>query len=56
MYFPDYLEQDWTNREAYIQMREREAAGLPYVSRDYIDPALMKLPDDEDLGDFEIVL
>ncbi|KAL9699664.1 hypothetical protein quinque_003105 [Culex quinquefasciatus] len=55
-YLPDTQLQDWSQREAYLELRRREAAGLEPISKDYIDPALMVLPSDEELGDTEIVI
>ncbi|CRK96206.1 CLUMA_CG009634, isoform A [Clunio marinus] len=55
-YQPDFLGRDWTQREAYLELRRREAAGLEPISRDYIDPSLMELPSDEELGDTEIII
>lgn len=55
-YQPDFLLQDWAQREAYLELRRREAAGLEPVDRNYIDPALMVLPSDEELGNTEIII
>ncbi|CAH0385924.1 unnamed protein product [Bemisia tabaci] len=56
VYYPDYQELDWTQREAYIQIREREKAGLPYVDPNYVDPATIPLPSDEELEGVEIII
>jgi len=56
---PDWPQaREWATREAYIEMARREKYGLPYISKDYIDPAKVQaiLPSDEELGDFEIVI
>ena len=55
-YLPDSGLRDWAQREAYLQLRRREAAGLEPISRDYIDPASVELPSDEELGDAEIII
>ncbi|XP_055630859.1 NADH dehydrogenase [ubiquinone] 1 beta subcomplex subunit 11, mitochondrial [Toxorhynchites rutilus septentrionalis] len=55
-YLPDPQMRDWAQREAYLELRRREAAGLEPISKDFIDPALIVLPTDEELGDTEIVI
>ncbi|KXJ69952.1 NADH dehydrogenase [ubiquinone] 1 beta subcomplex subunit 11, mitochondrial [Aedes albopictus] len=55
-YLPDPQLQDWSQREAYLELRRREAAGLEPISKDFIDPAQIVLPSDEELGDTEIVI
>lgn len=57
-YQPDFTRQDWAQREAYLVLRRREAAGEDPVCKDYIDPAVMaqQLPSDEELGDTEIII
>lgn len=55
-YLPDRQYTEWAHREAYIILRNREAAGLEPISPDYIDPSLMVLPSDEELGDTEIII
>lgn len=55
-YLPDPKMRDWAQREAFIQLREREAAGLELLSADYIDVSLIELPTDEELGNTEIVI
>lgn len=55
-YQPDFLMRDWAQREAYLELRRREAAGLPPISPDYIDPSLITLPSDEELGQTEIII
>ena len=56
VYLPDFREKDWALREAYIRLREREAQGLPPISPDVVDPAVVILPTDEELGDREIII
>lgn len=57
-YQPDFTRQDWAQREAYLILRRREAAGEDPVCKDYIDPAIMEqqLPSDEELGSTEIII
>jgi len=58
-YKPDYpILREWATREAYIEMARREKYGLPYIAKDYIDPAkiIATLPSDDELGDFEIII
>lgn len=56
MYGPDNSYRDWSQREAYLVLRRREEQGLEPISRDFIDPARIKLPTDEELGDTEIII
>jgi hypothetical protein len=37
-------------------MSQREKAGEPYISPDYIPVDKMELPSDEELGDIEIII
>lgn len=56
-YLPDRQFLEWSQREAYIVLREREAAGLEPISPDYVDPpSLVELPSDEELGNTEIII
>lgn len=55
-YTPDNLQRDWAQREAFLELRRREAAGLPLVDPNYVDPAIIELPSDEELGDTEIII
>lgn len=55
-YLPDYQLQDWSQREAFLELRRREQNGLPLVDPNFIDPAKIVLPSDEELGDMEIVI
>lgn len=55
-YTPDPKLRDWSQREAFILLREREAAGIFPLSPDLIDPSLVELPSDEELGDTEIII
>lgn len=55
-YLPDPQLQDWAQREAYLELRRREAAGLEPISKDFVDPSQIVLPSDEELGNTEIVI
>ena len=48
--------RDWCYREAYLVLREREAQGLPVISKDFIDPAKIELPSEEELEGEEIII
>ncbi|XP_053673413.1 NADH dehydrogenase [ubiquinone] 1 beta subcomplex subunit 11, mitochondrial [Anopheles nili] len=55
-YVPDPQLQDWAQREGYLELRRREAAGLEPISKDFVDPAQIVLPSDEELGNTEIII
>jgi NADH dehydrogenase (ubiquinone) 1 beta subcomplex subunit 11 len=55
-YTPDNFQKDWAQREAFLELRRREAAGLPPIDFNYADPANIELPSDEELGDMEIII
>lgn len=55
-YLPDRQFIEWAQREAYVVLRDREAAGLEPIEANYIDPSLVNLPSDEELGDTEIII
>lgn len=55
-YLPDPRLNEWAQREGYLVLREREAAGLVAISPDIIDPKSVQLPTDEELGDTEIII
>lgn len=55
-YLPDNQMRDWAQRQGYLALRQREAAGMEPISRDLIDPSLITLPSDEDLGETEIII
>lgn len=55
-YLPDTQMRDWAQREGYLELRRREQAGVDLVSPNYIDPANIVLPSDEELGDREIII
>jgi NADH dehydrogenase (ubiquinone) 1 beta subcomplex subunit 11 len=53
-YCPDYQLKNWAHREAYLLLKEREDAGIFPISKDFIDPAKIELPSDEELGDIDV--
>ncbi|XP_072943924.1 NADH dehydrogenase [ubiquinone] 1 beta subcomplex subunit 11, mitochondrial [Epargyreus clarus] len=55
-YAPDVHRRDWTQREAYLELRRREKAGLPLIDPNYIDPKKVKLPSESELADVEIII
>lgn len=55
-YTPDNFQIDWAQREAFLELRRREASGLPLIDPNYVDPAKVSLPSDEELGDTEIII
>lgn len=55
-YMPDYNYKNWAEREAFLELRRREDQGLPLIDPNYIQPSLIQLPSEEELGDTEIVI
>ncbi|XP_077298923.1 NADH dehydrogenase [ubiquinone] 1 beta subcomplex subunit NP15.6 [Arctopsyche grandis] len=55
-YKPDNTMRHWASREAFLELRRREAEGLPLIDRNYVDPANIVLPSDEELKGFEIII
>ena len=53
-YMYDQGKVDWSHREAMILLRERENAGIFPIDKNFVDPAKLELPTDEELGDTEI--
>ena len=49
-----FSKNDWSHREALILLREREAAGIFPVDKNFIDPSRLELPTDEELQDTPI--
>lgn len=50
--------RQWAKREAYLEIERRKKAGLPLISKDLLDPAVVaiQLPPEEELGDFQILI
>ncbi|KAF2358888.1 NADH:ubiquinone oxidoreductase ESSS subunit [Trinorchestia longiramus] len=55
-YSPTKNFRDWAQREAYLEIRRREAAGLPHIDRDAVPVEQIVLPSEEELGNMEIVI
>ncbi|KAF4526010.1 hypothetical protein B566_EDAN000803 [Ephemera danica] len=55
-YLPDYQMRDWSQREAYLELRRREELGLPLIDPNLVDVSKIELPLDEELGDSEIII
>lgn len=55
-YYPDLNRHEWYQREAFLELRRREAAGLPLVDPDYVPPSQVRMPSDEELGSYEIII
>lgn len=55
-YLPDPLLKDWSQREAYLQLRYREENGLPLIDPNLIDPSKVILPSDEELAHADIII
>merc|ERR1711963_356312 len=55
-YQPDHKSLSWTTRESFLELERREREGLPLVSPDYVDPAKITIPSDEELGNEEIIV
>jgi NADH dehydrogenase (ubiquinone) 1 beta subcomplex subunit 11 len=47
---------DWSQREAFLELRRREAAGLPLIDCNLVEPSKISLPSDEELGTTEIII
>ncbi|NEU33605.1 hypothetical protein GN156_23285, partial [bacterium LRH843] len=39
---------DWIHREAYLELRRREEAGLPLIDKNFLDVSKIHLPSDEE--------
>jgi len=48
--------RDWYQREAYLELARREQEGLPLIDKHLVSPEKITLPDDDELGDFEIII
>jgi len=54
IYLPDHGHRRWANREAFLELHRREKLGLPLIDKNFIDPAKIKLPTEDEIGDQEI--
>ncbi|KAI6198361.1 Complex I-ESSS [Aphelenchoides fujianensis] len=50
--------KEWALREAHLELERRQKAGLPAISKDFVDPqrVLATLPSEEELRDFDILI
>ncbi|CAG9760413.1 unnamed protein product [Ceutorhynchus assimilis] len=55
-YAPDYHLRDWGVREAFLELRRREAEGKLPIDPNFIPVEKIILPSDEELGDTEIII
>lgn len=55
-YAPDVHMRDWTQREAFLELRRREKAGLPPIDPNYVNPNTVNLPSESELNDVEIII
>ncbi|XP_028157085.1 NADH dehydrogenase [ubiquinone] 1 beta subcomplex subunit 11, mitochondrial [Ostrinia furnacalis] len=55
-YAPDVHLRDWAQREAFLELRRREKAGLPPIDPNYINPRSISLPSESEICDVEIVI
>jgi len=55
-YKPDFRQKRWAMREAFLVLRERERQGLDPIIKDYVDPAKLELPTEEELEGVELIL
>ncbi|XP_003739380.1 NADH dehydrogenase [ubiquinone] 1 beta subcomplex subunit 11, mitochondrial [Galendromus occidentalis] len=46
-YLPDWRQQDWALREAYLELARREKYGLPLVDKDLVPVDRINLPSEE---------
>lgn len=51
-----YRMRHWAQREAFLELRRREALGLPAIDANLIDPEKIELPSEEEIGNFEIII
>lgn len=55
-YYPDIKLENWSHREAYLEIERRSKLGRPYISKDYVPADRIVLPTEEELGDTEIII
>lgn len=55
-YAPDVHLRDWAQREAFLELRKREKAGLPPIDPNYVSPRSISLPSESELCDVEIII
>lgn len=52
----DGQHKNWAKREAVLLIAEKDALGLPYIDRNYVDPAKLELPSEEELDGAEVII
>lgn len=55
-YAPDVHLRDWAQREAFLELRRREKAGLPPIDPNFVNPKSIYLPSESELCDVEIII
>ncbi|OWF51642.1 NADH dehydrogenase [ubiquinone] 1 beta subcomplex subunit 11, mitochondrial-like [Mizuhopecten yessoensis] len=55
-YCPDHKLNDWSMREAHLELARREKLGLPLIDRNIVDPSNIVLPPEEELEGVRIRL
>lgn len=53
--FVSYSKAEWALREAFLELDRRERLGLPLIDPNYVDPAKIELPSEEELVGVEIL-
>ncbi|KAB0795533.1 hypothetical protein PPYR_12372 [Photinus pyralis] len=56
MYAPDVKLKSWAQREAFIQLRRREAKCLKPIDCNLVDPSKFTLPSEDQLCDVEVII
>lgn len=55
-YLPDPQMRNWAQRQGYLTLRQRELAGEEPISANYVDPASIQLPSEDELEGVEIII
>ncbi|CAH0604679.1 unnamed protein product [Chrysodeixis includens] len=55
-YAPDTHLRDWAQREAFLELRRREKAGLRPIDPNFIEPHKMNLPSDEEICNLSTII
>lgn len=50
------VNREWSRREAFLEIERRRNAGLPIISKDYVNPARIKIRSEEELANFDIII
>ncbi|XP_063367894.1 NADH dehydrogenase [ubiquinone] 1 beta subcomplex subunit 11, mitochondrial-like [Cydia amplana] len=54
VYAPDVCLRDWAQREAFLELRRREAGGMPAIDPNYVPSGQIKLPSEQQICDMDI--